>query len=211
MTKRINVLGNGNHAGLFERGTEGILLICNMPPMELPPSEVYATCMVDYKMMQALQRGQFALDSYDWILGTRPRHYMEMQGGFYMRYAQNIKGFYPHVPEYAGNATNFSCGHFAVHYACNVMKATEVHIYGFDSIFEMDLTSWTDTILGSDRSTENTVRLSNNWRPIWPEMFKEFPDIKFYLYHSHDNIKIQIPDNVSIVVATSKESRTNTK
>ena len=46
------------------------------------------------------------------------------------------------------------------------MKATEVHIYGFDSIFEMDLTSWTDTILGSDRSTENTVRLSNNWRPI---------------------------------------------
>ena len=87
---------------------------------------------------------------------------MEMQGSFYMRYAQNIKGFYPHVPEYAGNATNFSCGHFAVHYACNVMKATEVHIYGFDSIFEMDLTSWTDTILGSDRSTENTVRLSNN-------------------------------------------------
>ena len=56
--------------------------------------------MVDYKMMQALQRGQFALDSYDWILGTRPRHYMEMQGSFYMRYAQNIKGFYPHVPEY---------------------------------------------------------------------------------------------------------------
>ena len=47
---------------------------------------------------------------------------MEMQGSFYMRYAQNIKGFYPHVPEYAGNATNFSCGHFAVHYACNVMK-----------------------------------------------------------------------------------------
>ena len=128
MTKRINVLGNGNHAGLFERGTEGTLLICNMPPMELPPSEVYATCMVDYKMMQALQRGQFALDSYDWILGTRPRHYMEMQGSFYMRYAQNIKGFYPHVPAYAGNATNFSCGHFAVHYACNVMKATEVHI-----------------------------------------------------------------------------------
>ena len=43
MTHRINVLGNGNHAGLFTRGTEGTLLICNMPPMELPPSEVYAT------------------------------------------------------------------------------------------------------------------------------------------------------------------------
>tara|TARA_B000000532_G_C18828185_1_gene389103 strand:+ start:272 stop:898 length:627 start_codon:yes stop_codon:yes gene_type:complete len=205
--KRINVLGNGNHAGLFRRGTEGTLLICNMPPMELPPSEVFATCMVDYKMMQALWKGQFALDQYDWILGTRPRHWMQMQGSFYMKYASCIKGFYEVVPEYAGNATNFNCGHFAVHYACNKMNADEVHIYGFDSIFEMDLTSWTDTILHSDRETQNTVRLANNWRPIWTHMFNEFPDTKFVLYHSHDNIKIPISDNVEIVVKTSKSEQ----
>ena len=205
--KRINVLGNGNHAGLFQRGTEGTLLICNMPPMELPPSEVFATCMVDYKMMQALWKGQFALDQYDWILGTRPRHWMQMQGSFYMKYASCIKGFYEVVPEYAGNATNFNCGHFAVHYACNKMNANEVHIYGFDSIFEMDLTSWTDTILHSDRETQNTVRLANNWRPIWTHMFNEFPDTKFVLYHSHDNIKIPISDNVEIVVKTSKSEQ----
>ncbi len=205
--KRINVLGNGNHAGLFQRGTEGTLLICNMPPMELPPSEVFATCMVDYKMMQALWKGQFALDQYDWILGTRPRHWMQTQGSFYMKYASCIKGFYEVVPEYAGNATNFNCGHFAVHYACNKMNADEVHIYGFDSIFEMDLTSWTDTILHSDRETQNTVRLANNWRPIWTHMFNEFPDTKFVLYHSHDNIKIPISDNVEIVVKTSKSEQ----
>ena len=205
--KRINVLGNGNHAGLFQRGTEGTLLICNMPPMELPPSEVFATCMVDYKMMQALWKGQFALDQYDWILGTRPRHWMQLQGSFYMKYASCIKGFYEVVPEYAGNATNFNCGHFAVHYACNKMNADEVHIYGFDSIFEMDLTSWTDTILHSDRETQNTVRLANNWRPIWTHMFNEFPDTKFVLYHSHDNIKIPISDNVEIVVKTSKSEQ----
>ena len=205
--KRINVLGNGNHAGLFRRGTEGTLLICNMPPMELPPSEVFATCMVDYKMMQALWKGQFALDQYDWILGTRPRHWMQLQGSFYMKYASCIKGFYEVVPEYAGNATNFNCGHFAVHYACNKMNADEVHIYGFDSIFEMDLTSWTDTILHSDRETQNTVRLANNWRPIWTHMFNEFPDTKFVLYHSHNNIKIPISDNVEIVVKTSKSEQ----
>ena len=205
--KRINVLGNGNHAGLFQRGTEGTLLICNMPPMELPPSEVFATCMVDYKMMQALWKGQFALDQYDWILGTRQRHWMQMQGSFYMKYASCIKWFYEVVPEYAGNATNFNCGHFAVHYACNKMNADEVHIYGFDSIFEMDLTSWTDTILHSDRETQNTVRLANNWRPIWTHMFNEFPDTKFVLYHSHDNIKIPISDNVEIVVKTSKSEQ----
>ena len=164
--------------------------------------------MVDYKMMKALQEGKFALDQYDWILGTRPRHWMEMQGSFYLKYSHKVRGFYPHVPKYAGNATNFNCGHFAVHYACNKMNADEVHIYGFDSIFEMDITSWTDTILESDRSTENTVRLAQNWRPIWTEMFKEFPDTTFFLYHTHNNIKIPIQsDNVEIVVTTSKESK----
>ena len=130
-----------------------------------------------------------------------------MQGSFYLKYSHKVRGFYPHVPKYAGNATNFNCGHFAVHYACNKMNADEVHIYGFDSIFEMDLTSWTDTILHSDRETQNTVRLANNWRPIWTHMFNEFPDTKFVLYHSHDNIKIPISDNVEIVVKTSKSEQ----
>ena len=35
-------------------------------------------------------------------------------------------------------------------------------------------------------------------------MFKEFSGTKFYLYHSHDKIKIEIPDNVSIVVQEKK-------
>ena len=40
------------------------------------------------------------------------------------------------------------------------------------------------------------------------EMFKEFPDTTFFLYHTHNNIKIPIQsDNVEIVVTTSKESK----
>ena len=31
---RINILGNGPQTGIYERGTEGKLLICNMPPFE---------------------------------------------------------------------------------------------------------------------------------------------------------------------------------
>ena len=77
--------------------------------------------------------------------------------------------------------TNFNCGHFAVHYACNKMNADEVHIYGFDSIFEMDITSWTDTILESDRSTENTVRLKPTIGIQWTEMFKNFQRYYFLL------------------------------
>ena len=210
---RVNVLGNGDNAGLFKRGTPGRLLICNMPPFEIPRKEVYATCMVDFKMMKALQEGRIQLDMYDWILGTRPRVWMEQSGTFYMKYSHLIKGFYQHVPEYAAAggdprmaATNFNCGHMAVHYACNKMKATEVHIYGFDSIFDMNLESFTDLILESDRSTNNTVRLANNWRPIWTEMFKEFPNVEFNLYHSHNKIKIPVSENVKIHVVNKKTS-----
>jgi hypothetical protein len=84
------------------------------------------------------------------------------------------------------------------------MKAEEVHIYGFDSIFDLDLTSFTDLILESDRGTLNTHRLANNWRPLWPALFKEFPTTTFHLYHIHDNIKIPTTDNVKIHVVKKK-------
>ena len=203
---RVNVLGNGDHAPIFKRGTPGKLLICNMPPFEIPTNEVYASVMVDFKMMNALTEGHINLDMYDWVLGTRPRKWMEMRPDFYLKYAHKIKGFHQYVPKYAGNATNFTCGHMAMDYACRKMKATECHVYGFDSMFDMNLRSYSDLILESDRGHMNTYRLANNWRPIWTHMFKEFKDTKFYLYHSHRNIKIEIPDNVEIVVEELKKN-----
>ena len=208
---RVNILGNGDAAlTTFERGLPGKLLICNMPPTELPPKEVYATCMVDFKMMAALQAGQLRLDMYDWILGTRPKIWMEKQGTFYMKYSHLVKAIYPLVPKYANlgdprmAATNFNCGHMATHYACNKMKASEVHLYGFDSMFDMNINSFTDLLLESDRGNINTVRLADNWRPIWTNMFKEFPNVTFNLYHTHNNIKIPITDNVKIHVKKKK-------
>lgn len=205
---RWNVLGNGDNAHLFKRGTEGKLLICNMPPFEVPNNEVFATCMVDYKMMLALSQGHIKLDMYDWILGTRPRHWMEMHPQFYLKYAQKIKAMHTHVPQYAKlegqnaaqAATNYSCGHMAVDYACRVQNATEVHIYGFDSMFDTSLRSYTDLLLESDRSSQNTHRIANNWRPVWTKMFEEFDKTQFFLYHSHDRIKFPIGDNVKIIV-----------
>jgi hypothetical protein len=209
---RWNVLGNGDHAHMYKRGTEGKLLICNMPPFEIPTNEVFATCMVDYKMMLALAENRIKLDMYDWILGTRPRHWMEMQPQFYLRYAQKIKAMHTVVPEYAKldgqnsiqAATNYSCGHMGVDYACRVQKASEVHIYGFDSMFDTSLRSYTDLLLESDRSSQNTHRLANNWRPIWTKMFEEFDNTQFFLYHSHDRIKFPIGDNVNIIVEEKK-------
>ena len=50
----------------------------------------------------------------------------------------------------------------------------------------------------------NNNRLANNWRPVWQNMFKEFPNTKFILYHTHDAIKFPVGDNVEIVVYDSK-------
>ena len=204
---RVNILGNGDNAGIFQRGTEGKLLVCNMPPFELTKKEVFATVMVDFKMMKALTEGKIKLDMYDWILGTRPRKWMELRGDFYLRYAPNVKAFYQHVPKYAavdGNpamaATNFNCGHMAAHYVANKIKADEIHMYGFDSLFDMNLKSYTDLVLQSDRGAVNNVRLNDKWRPIWMNIFKEFKDTKWVLHHNHDELKFTKGDNVEIFV-----------
>jgi len=205
---KVNVLGNGDHATMFERGSSGLLLVCNMPPMELDKEEVYGSCMVDFKMMTALQDKSVQLDMYDWILGTRPRRWMEKNPTFYMKYAQNIKGFHTYLPTYAqlrgqkleDAATNYSCGHMAVDYACRVIQATEVHLYGFDSMFDMNLDSFTDNFLQSDRSALNVHRMASNWRPIWQKFFQEFDKTEFFVYHSHDKLKFIKPPNVTVVV-----------
>ena len=212
MTNRINILGNGDSAGMFQRGTKGRLLVCNMPPFEITRKEVFATCMVDFKMMNALTKGEIQLDMYDWMLGNRPRKWMEMRPDFYLRYAQCIKGFYQHVPQYAvinGEvnmaATNFNCGHLAVHYACNKMLAEEVHLYGFDSLFDMNIRSFTDLLLESDRSANNTNKLANNWRIVWEGVFAEFKNVNFVLHHGHDKLKIKVGDHVQVETHSKKE------
>ena len=92
----------------------------------------------------------------------------------------------------------------ACHYAANKVKADEIHLYGFDSIFDFNLRSCSDFYLGSDRGNQNNNRLANNWRPVWENMFKEFPNTKFFLHHMHDAIKINIGNNVEIVTYDSK-------
>lgn len=198
--KIVHVVGNGDQAQLFNRVDRGKnkVITCNMPPFEIP--NVAATCMVDFKMMAALTEGHVKLDAYDWVLGTRPRIWMDQRPAFYMKYAPNVKGFYTHVPEYAGNATNFNCGHMAVHYTATKYQPDEIHMYGFDTMFDFNIRSVTDLYLNSDRDASNNFRLINNWRPIWTEIFKEFPDIQFVLHHTHSDLKIKAGSNVTVAV-----------
>lgn len=196
MNKVVHIIGNGDNAVLFNDKCKGMRLICNMPPFEV--RNVYATAMVDFKMMKALTEGSLNLDMYEWVLGNRPKIWMNQNTAFYLKHSQRIKEFYLEVPDYAGNATNFNCGHMVTHYACNRHKATEVHMYGFDSIFDHNMRSITDLYLSSDRGDTNNYRLLNNWRPVWQNIFKEFSNTQFVLYHKHSKSKIQLPENVEV-------------
>lgn len=209
MGKVVHILGNGDKANFWHyvpKGKDDIKLICNLPPFEVPIDEIYATCMVDFKMMAALTANALNLDAYRWVLGNRPKIWMTAPNNsmFYFKYAPNIREFYLTVPKYAGNATNFNCGHMAVHYAAQKHQADEIHMYGFDSIFDFNMRSFTDTVLSSDRGDANNFRLLGNWRPIWTGIFKEFPNTKFVMHHDHTDVKIEISNNVEIVVHDPK-------
>jgi hypothetical protein len=205
MHEVVHVIGNGDNALLFDNaGAKGTRVVCNMPPFDV--RNVWATCMVDFKMMMALTEGSVQLDMYDWVLGNRPKLWMEKQSTFYMRYARCIREFYTHVPDYAGPpgsplaATNFNCGHMAVHYSAKKLKGKEIHMYGFDTLFDHNMRSVTDLFLSSDRSMDNNYRLLNIWRPIWHGIFDEFKDVNFVLHHKHSSIKIPLPENAEVFV-----------
>lgn len=195
--KEAHLIGNGSSASLFDHNSAGKRVTCNLPPF--PVHNALGTCLVDFKVMNAIADGSIIIPG-DWILGFRPKHYIEKNPSFHMKYAQNIKEFYLTLPSYVPNYTDLSCGHMACHYLAVKQKPDVIHMYGFDSMFDFDLRSCTDFYLQSNRDPANTVRLTNNWRNIWPMMFAEFPNIEFKLHSKHPSIKFEVPSNVSVVV-----------
>lgn len=197
MSRVVHIIGNGDHHTLY-KPAKGIKITCNQPPMDI--ANVYATCIVDFKMCAALTEGSVVIPG-NWVMGYRPKlWYNKNQGNFKMRFGQQIREFYTVLPEYAENYTNLNCGHFAAHYSANRMRGEEIHMYGFDSIFDMNLRSTTDFVINSDREPTNNVRLNDRWRPIWQKMFAEFPQTKWVLHHKHDRLKFNPGKNVDIVV-----------
>lgn len=193
MPKVVHIIGNGDMAPLYQKEPrKGMTLTCNLPPFEVP--NAYATMIVDFKFMRGIDRGELQPPG-EWICGIRPKAYCERFPRFYMRVSNRIKEFYTEKPKYAKNYTDFNCGHFATYWSLK-KGADIVHLYGFDSIFDFNLRSYSDLILQSDRSNTNNNRLIENWRPIWEGMFKQFPDKEFVFHHKHDNFKIQTQENV---------------
>lgn len=205
MSKVAHVIGNGDQVTLYEP-SKGIKVACNLPPF--PVNNLYATAIVDFKMCRHIHEGSVTVPG-DWICGFRPKKYSEMNPSWYLKHAPQIKEFYTSIPKYANVTgkdsigqmyTNFNCGHLAAHWVATRLKATEIHLYGFDSLFDWNMRSYSDLVINSDRGMTNNHRLIDNWRPIWSGIFKEFSNTQFVFYHSHDKFKIPKPENVEIRV-----------
>ena len=194
--KIVHVIGNGDQASLYHHKQRiGMKLTCNIPPWPVPGA--YGTIMVDFKMMRALNEGSLQIPG-DWILGMRPKIWMDQKPTFYLKHSHQVKEFYTVLPKYVANYTDFNCGHMCTHYVANLLKCDEIHMYGFDSIFDFNLTSTTDLVLNSPRDANNTHRLAENWRPIWEGLFREFPQTQFVVHHNHEQPKISLPENVEV-------------
>ena len=202
MSRVVHVIGNGDSADLYNKEErKGLKLTCNLPPFPVP--NVYASCIVDFKMMKAITEGVIDVPG-EWVLGYRPKIWMEKHPTFFMQRAQQIKEFFIEKPKYVANYTDFNCGHMAVYYAIKKFNPTEINIYGFDSIFDMNLRSTSDFFMISDRQANNNVRLNGNWRPIWNKLFNEFNSVNFRLHHFHNQIKFEVGNNVEIVTYGKK-------
>jgi hypothetical protein len=134
---------------------------------------------------------------------------MDKKPSFYIEHSWHIREFYTDVPKYCGKpaaqaATNFNCGHMATHYSARKHPCDEIHMWGFDSIMDHSMKSSTDDVLPSDRNNTNNYKLLEVWRPIWTNLFQEFPDKKFVLHHNHDKPKTKLPDNVVVEVHNEK-------
>lgn len=204
MPKTVHVIGNGDSAMFYnDAPRKGLKLACNLAPF--PIENLYASCIVDFKMMRAIKKGDVDIPG-DWVLGARPKVFMEKNTAFQMQRSHQIKMFYTRLPSYAANYTDLNCGHMAVYFACQHLKAERVHMYGFDSIFDFNLRSFTDTFINSDRGGMNNNRLANNWRPLWQNIFKDFNDrTEFIIHHMHDALKFKIGDNVKIETYGKRE------
>jgi len=202
-----HLIGNGKSSGFYVPD-KGLKVTCNLPPFEI--ANLYTTVMVDFKMMNAIHKGDITVPG-DWVLGARPHKWMEMKNDFYIKYSTQIKEFYLVLPKYAANYTDFNCGHMATHWLANKMKRKQIHMYGFDSIFEFDTTSMSDTFMNSVRDNMNTERLTTRWRPIWNGIFREFKDTEFILYHDIGKPSFKLPANVTVKTSNKGKRATRTK
>ena len=204
-TRVVHVIGNGPSSFLYNEDVrKGLKLSCNSAPFHV--EGLWASCVVDMKYTNNIKAGLVTPQADQWILGHRPKKLLENPKYVHFRHRVSnfIKEYYLDLPEYAGKGEagykNLSCGHFAVHYACNRLSADVVHMYGFDSLFEYTANSCTDMNMQETRNPVVDKEIVPVWRRLWNDMFNDFSETKFNLHYKNNKLKIDNRENLNIIV-----------
>jgi len=70
----------------------------------------------------------------------------------------------------------YNAGLYAVEHC--VSRATQIHLWGFDSLFSTDVTSQMDAIVPRGKRPP----LHTRWRPLWQQLFEQNPNVEFVLH-----------------------------
>ena len=83
MPRIVQIIGNGDSAAFYNEAPKrkGLKLTCNLAPFEV--EGVYATCIVDFKMMNTIHKGEIEVPG-EWICGARPKEYCNRNPKFHL-------------------------------------------------------------------------------------------------------------------------------
>ena len=89
MPRIVQVIGNGDCAVYYneEPKRKGLKLTCNVSPFAV--EGVYATCIVDFKMMNTIHKGGVTIPG-EWICGARPKEYCSRNPKFHLQIANHF-------------------------------------------------------------------------------------------------------------------------
>lgn len=154
-----NVIGNGASNSLYTP-TGDYTIACNVPTHNIPYN---ALSIIDNQPITWMKNNNWRPRTPVFCLPAT-RDYARKQ---------NIEGDWLAVYE---RVERSNAGIYAVEYSTR--HSSEIHLWGFDSLFSQDLTSQMDNLV----PRPSRGPLNKWWRPHWQELFKKYNEIEFVIH-----------------------------
>lgn len=148
--KKIDLIGNGNSNCLFKSHATYVIA-CNIPQHKFPYNSL---SIIDNRPLDWMKQNSWhpRVPVYCTEEVKHRAKKFNIQGDWFTVYKHRNK---------------WNSGHHAVLHHGNM--ASEIHLWGFDSLFSKDLTSQCDVIIPRHARPP----LNNHWHPIWLEIFDQ--------------------------------------
>lgn len=154
-----DLVGNGPSSGEYVP-FGAYTLMCNIPLLTRPWD---GTVIVDRRPVTWMKNNSYT--------PTKPVYTTQTVKDYAKK--NNIQGDWFVIGEHK---ERISAGVLGAEYLCRF--ATQIHMWGFDSLWSTDVSSKTDAIIPRARRP----RLEQWWRPQWQQLFDANPSVEFHIY-----------------------------